>query len=242
MALCAGDDVRRTGVDRTIISYYDRLAPEYDRVRFGASYGRYVDAFERRVLRRWLPPAGAAVLEVGCGTGRLAEFASAACDASVESLRIAAAKRPGMPVFAADAEALPVRADSFDAVFALHVLMHLTKDAARAMLSEAARVVKPGGHVVADILSARRRRWNPPPPSAIGAWHGATAYEVGEIGALAAPFGLTLQNRQGLLALPVHRVPQALRAPLGGVDRALAALAPEWSSYVLLRFRKGQRP
>lgn len=73
--------------------YYDQLAPHYDQDRFGNSYGRYIDAMERAILRKWLaaiPPQE--VVDIGCGTGRLLDFAMTGVDASAAMLRVAADK------------------------------------------------------------------------------------------------------------------------------------------------------
>ena len=68
---------------QAVRAYYDGIAARYDESRFGNSYGRYLDAQERPLLRRWLPAVpGARVLDLACGTGRLLEFASLGVDAS----------------------------------------------------------------------------------------------------------------------------------------------------------------
>ena len=75
--------------------YYEQLAPRYDQDRFGNSYGRYIDAMERAILRKWLvaiPPQE--VLDLGCGTGRLLDFAMTGVDASPAMLQVAADKYP----------------------------------------------------------------------------------------------------------------------------------------------------
>lgn len=65
-----------------VVEYYDHLAKDYDRDRFGNSYGRFIDAEERAVLSRWKVKDSGRVLEVACGTGRSLDFAAAGCDAS----------------------------------------------------------------------------------------------------------------------------------------------------------------
>ena len=66
-----------------IRDYYDSLAKDYDRDRFGNSYGRYVDAMERKILCGWLgatPPGE--VIDIACGTGRFLDFAMTGVDIS----------------------------------------------------------------------------------------------------------------------------------------------------------------
>lgn len=77
-----------------VVEYYDHLAKDYDRDRFGNSYGRFIDAEERAVLSRWKVKDSGRVLEVACGTGRLLDFAAAGCDASSEMLAVAREKHP----------------------------------------------------------------------------------------------------------------------------------------------------
>ena len=98
------------------------------------------------------------VLDIGCGHGALsltlsesAGFDIVAMDileARVSSVRAKkAARDPGaaarVHIVRADAESLPYQDESFDAVAATEVLEHL--DEPGRMLSEAARVLRPGG-------------------------------------------------------------------------------------------------
>ncbi len=109
-----------------VIRYYDRVAEHYDADRFGNSYGRYIDAQERRVLKRWLAPAGnGLVLDLACGTGRLLDFATHGMDASPEMARIAGQKHPGKALRCGPAAKLGGFGIRFDAIFSLHLLMHL---------------------------------------------------------------------------------------------------------------------
>jgi len=220
--------------DRTIIQYYDRLAPTYDAERFGHSYGKFIDAQERAILARLLPPGAARVLDLGCGTGRLSEFATHGCDASVASLEIARG-RSDRTLVGADVTSLPFDAASFDAAFSFHLLMHLTPAVIAGFFCEAGRVLRPGGVLIADIPSALRRRLH---PRRDAGWHGATSLTTAQFRNLAAPAGLMLQQTVGVALLPVHRIPRRLRGGLARLDRQLAALAPACASYLVGRFVK----
>lgn len=134
---------------------FDRVADDYDRTRGGAERGAAAAA----AVLPLLPPAGP-VLEVGVGTGLVAAELTAGgrqvagLDLSLPMLRQAVARLPGR-VVAADGTRLPVRTGSVGAVVFIHVL-HLVGDLPAA-LSEAARVLLPGGRVVASVSPQEHR-------------------------------------------------------------------------------------
>ena len=125
---------------------FDRYAARYDELRpVDENWWQLFDAMvEAGKLR------GARVLEVGCGTGRLAAALEQravarvwAVDASAEM--VARAKELGVNARVARAEALPFKAGWFDAVV-MRMSLHLF-DRPRA-LAEAGRVLAPGGRLV----------------------------------------------------------------------------------------------
>lgn len=98
-------------------------------------------------------PAGAAVLELGCGNGKtlsaLARHSSGAVAIDVSPRAVALARqRPdtaSVHLAVADARHLPFCGETFDAVFIVHVAGHLTGPGRRALASEVRRVLLPGG-------------------------------------------------------------------------------------------------
>jgi SAM-dependent methyltransferase len=116
-------------------------------------------AYSRHRLDDWLekllPPRGEGLrlLDVGCGTGHhLFRYAArgfdvAGVDGSMEMLRHARRALPGAPLRMAAVDALPFRDESFDVVLSTEVLRYLP-DAAPSF-AEAARVLRPGGSLVA---------------------------------------------------------------------------------------------
>ena len=104
------------------------------------------------------PVAGRRVLDVGCGTGRLAALLAGAgaevvgVDLSPAMLAVAAQRAPGR-LACADAARLPLPDASVDAAVTVATL-EFTHDPA-AVLAEMARVVRPGGRVVAAVLNPR---------------------------------------------------------------------------------------
>jgi MPBQ/MSBQ methyltransferase len=96
--------------------------------------------------------AGAAVLEIGCGDGKTLaalprECKIAALDVSSQALHLARKVRRDAALILADASRLPFRDGSFDAIFAFHVTGHLLAKGRRALASEAARALAPGGRL-----------------------------------------------------------------------------------------------
>lgn len=103
----------------------------------------------------------AAIAEVGCGTGAVTRrLAQALPDARITAVDVdpailsrAARRNPGARITwkLASATALPLEDASFDAVVCSLVLHHLDPEPKAAALSEARRVLRPGGRLhVAD--------------------------------------------------------------------------------------------
>lgn len=99
------------------------------------------------------------VLDLGCGDGtHLARLRSERPAATVVGVDAEPGRLEDLPppVLCAAAAQLPVTTESVDAVLALHALYHLPDiDAA---LAEAARVLKPGGVLVASTNAADDKR------------------------------------------------------------------------------------
>lgn len=216
-----------------IAGYYSALAPTYDASRFGGSYGRALDREERAALVSWLEGTQR-VLDLGCGTGRTLDLASCGLDPSPQMLALARGRHAARPLVLGRACALPFPDASFDAVFALHVFMHLPKSGLAAALDEAFRVLRPGGTFVFDVPSQARRRWTGFRPEG---WHAGTAFEVEELRALA--YAWRFEEVRGLLALPLHRLPEAARPLAATVDGALGrSPMRRFCSYLLVRLER----
>jgi SAM-dependent methyltransferase len=139
-----------------IRDHYDR-GREDQRLRAGR--GRLELWRTRDVLRRWLPAPPARVLDVGGGSGVHAEWL-AADRYDVElidpvPLHVEQAERiQGVRAREGDARALDAADGSADAVLLLGPLYHLPDPADRRLaLSEAGRVVRPGGLVAVAVIS-----------------------------------------------------------------------------------------
>jgi SAM-dependent methyltransferase len=124
---------------------------------FDGRWGRYAWRVEAAALLRALGPlAGRAVVEVGCGTGRLAAMladrgaAVVGVDADPAMLAVAATRAPRR-LLCADAGHLPLPDKAADAAVAVATL-EFTTDPAR-VLAEMARVTRPGGRLVVAVLN-----------------------------------------------------------------------------------------
>jgi SAM-dependent methyltransferase len=153
------------------------MSHEPDRWPEAAGYERYMGRWSRPVAQEfvvWLAaPAGARWLDAGCGTGVL-------CAAALEggaarevlgldrALPLAAAARSSLAgraarVAVADAQALPARDRDFDLAVSGLVLNLVPEPGL--MLSEMARVVRPGGTVAVYVwdyavgMELLRRFW-----------------------------------------------------------------------------------
>jgi SAM-dependent methyltransferase len=126
---------------------YDSWAPSYD------TTDNPVFDLDEAVLLPILDalPAGAAI-DAMCGTGRYAAHLAArghavrGFDTSLRMLEVARSKLPGVPFGIADVSALPVPDKSADVLVNALSLCHV-EDLAPAF-DEAARVLRPGGHLL----------------------------------------------------------------------------------------------
>jgi ubiquinone/menaquinone biosynthesis C-methylase UbiE len=138
-------------------TYYDGFSAWYERERH-LPYHRMLDDLEVEIVERYA--AGRDALEIGCGTGlildRVARFARHARGIDLSSGMLERARDRGLVVAQASATSLPVATASVDVAYSFKVLAHVP-DVAGA-LAEMARVVRPGGHVIAEFYNARSLR------------------------------------------------------------------------------------
>jgi SAM-dependent methyltransferase len=206
---------RASAEHKSVVQYYDELAERYDRDRFLNAYGAYADAQERRILRRWLAPISRGrILDLACGTGRLLDLATHGLDASAAMVRIARSKHPGKPIHCGPAIELEQLSVRFEAIFCLHLFMHLSPGEIEGLFRVCLDQLQPGGSFIFDVPTSLRRRLTGFQP---GGWHGGTALSWAEVRALAGA-GWRHRADRGVLFFPVHRLPSRLRPAFRRVD------------------------
>jgi SAM-dependent methyltransferase len=138
---------------RIVSAGYDALAPRWREWTSGVEgdpWERFVGELSARL------PAGARVLDLGCGDGaktrRLSErFDVVAVDLSPEQLRRARAAAPGASFLEADIVDLDFDSESVDAVTAFYSFMHVPRTEQPRLLARIAHWLRPGGLLVAPM-------------------------------------------------------------------------------------------
>ena len=153
----------REARERGAVEYFARHADEWDELRALLAPAEEVEA---ALLTALAGDALGAALDIGTGTGRIAELLGedaahvVALDNSPEMLRVARARLQDLSgerveLVQGDFNALPFPAASFDTVV-LHQVLHFAQDPALA-LREAARVTRPGGRIAIADFAAHAR-------------------------------------------------------------------------------------
>lgn len=220
-----------------IQDYYNKLAKDYNKSRFGNSYGEFLNKQEENLiipLLKLFDPMK--ILNLGCGTGRFMEYCNYGLDFSEQMLNQAIESYPSKDFTLSDAAATNFPDYSFDLVLSMHVIMHLNKEKSKTVFDEVFRLLRPGGRFIFDVPSKTRR------DSLKGhhnkSWHGSNAYTISEI---KETFGENweLIDQKGILFLPIHRFPNAIRSYFFGIDTFLCRnLSPDYASYMLIVMQK----
>jgi ubiquinone/menaquinone biosynthesis C-methylase UbiE len=138
-------------------AYYDEFAGWYEKERH-LPYHRMLDDLEVDLVERY--GFGKTILEVGCGTGlilhRTARFARHAFGIDLSAGMLVKAQQRGLRVAQASATDLPIATASVDVAYSFKVLAHIPD--IQGALREMARVVRPGGWVLAEFYNARSLR------------------------------------------------------------------------------------
>lgn len=116
--------------------------------------------------------SGARVLDAGCGAGRMSRYLAdrgahvEGVDLSPNMVRMARRDHPDLTFAVAPLTALPYPDHAFDGVLLWYSIIHTPPEGQAAIFAEAARVLRPGGHVLVgfqcgegtrDVAPAYRR-------------------------------------------------------------------------------------
>jgi ubiquinone/menaquinone biosynthesis C-methylase UbiE len=147
----------RRAYDAMAAAYHDRFPDlraeqPLDRAVIGA-FAQYVRA-----------GGGSAVLDAGCGTGRLIGplrglgLSVTGVDLSPGMLAVARSVHPDVELAAADLRRMPFAADHFAGVVAWYSLINCSPADLAQALAEIARVLRPGGHLLTGFQSGTGSR------------------------------------------------------------------------------------
>lgn len=223
----------------TVRDHFEAIAGEYDRWKERSSY--YYSLLSE--IYREFVPAGADVLEVGCGTGTLLQSLlprrGVGIDISARMIEIASAKFPDLAFFVVDAERLAL-AETFDFIIVPDVIEHLSD--VEAMLRAVRGRCRPGGRV---IVSCVNPLWAPvlhlaerlglKMPEGEHRWLPAR-----ELTELAREAGFSVAGSHGRILCP-KRVP-LIAAPLNRLAARFRFLAPLCLTQVLILKPRGAPP
>lgn len=223
-------------MNEEIKRYYNDLASTYDANRFNNSYGKYIDHQERLFLNSFLPKTSSEkILDLGCGTGRFLDFANFGVDISPNMIEVAKTKFPDKEIKEGSVSSIPFQDDFFDAVFSLHVIMHLNKEITESFLNESHKKLNANGTLIFDFPSKKRRRatnYN------AENWHAANHFSMKDILKMTEDHWV-LKNYQGLLFIPIHRLPSPTRRFFIKLDSLLCkSFLKEYASYLIVELEK----
>jgi len=171
----------------------DKVAKEYDAVRFSGAAGQVFNDLERRTIVRAFAgvTVGSRIADVPCGTGRLAEPLLAAgykvhgMDISPQMLSVAAGRLSrfgnAFTTEVADAKAMTRGHDQYDAVLCARVLMHFELDEQIEFLRGVTQITR-GPIVITHSFSSPYQRFRRSIKRTLGhqppARHPVTASEI----------------------------------------------------------------
>ncbi len=228
-------------------AYYDAFAKGYDKGR-DKGYHALLDELESGLVVRHAH--GGDVLEAGCGTGlimeRITPFVKSVTGVDLSAGMLRHARARGLNVVQASITTMPLRSNSFDAVYSFKVLAHIPPIVEA--LAEMGRLVRPGGVLIAEFYnpnSIRGVMWRLKPAGRVAP--GVTEKDVYvrfDTPAQARaylPSGFTVVGERGarvVTLLPqLHRIP-ALGTALRAMESELADPLARLGSFYSLVARK----
>ncbi|UHO38915.1 methyltransferase domain-containing protein [Chryseobacterium capnotolerans] len=210
-----------------ILEYYSNLAESYDENRFGNSYGKYIDQQERAFLTSFFKDKKyTKVLDLGCGTGRLLNFATHGTDFSENMLNVSRQKHSDKILAVGEISAIPFH-EEFDCIFCFHVIMHQNQEETKAFLNECYQKLNKNGTLIFDYPVKRRKKAVSPQED----WHAGNSFSVSDIADLSKDLW-NIKNTTGVLFFPIHRFPKSIRKSFLSLDNFLCrTFLKNWASY-----------
>lgn len=221
-------------IKNQIHQYYNNLAKTYDENRFENSYGKYIDEQERYFLNLFFKnKKHSKVLDLGCGTGRLLNFATHGVDFSQEMLNIAQEKFPDKTLKIGDISNIPFE-ENFDCIFCFHVIMHQSRQETDNFLNESRKKLNKDGILIFDYPIKARRKVSSPQED----WHASNSFTPNEILDLIKSDWEIVETK-GILFFPIHRLPKALRTMFLPLDLLICkTFLKNWASYQIVVMKK----
>ncbi len=146
-------------------AHFDEIATVYDESLPPHVVEHYLR--KRAAFVQALSPAGSAVVDVGCGTGALAQrlaergYRVTGVDPSAGMLDVMRSRTPQVIAVEAWGTELPLADDSFDLALTVATMHHVAlPDAVRQTLAEMVRVTRPGGRVLIWDHNPRNPYWS----------------------------------------------------------------------------------
>jgi SAM-dependent methyltransferase len=142
--------------DTTKFTYKDKVEDAVSFSGKGLDYYTKVKAsFVSKVVKRHLPNVSKPrILDVGCGHGYIHSFLKehaweiTGVETAAEVLALAKQENPENAYIAYDGRSLPFANESFDVALAVCVMHHVPPEQWSGFISEAKRVLRPGGQVL----------------------------------------------------------------------------------------------
>lgn len=217
-----------------VLEYYNQLAPKYDENRFENSYGKYIDAQERRFLKSFFSKNKfSKILDLGCGTRRLLNFATHGLDFSAEMLKVAKDKFPEKFLKVGEISNINLE-ENFGCIFSFHVLMHQTKSETALFLKECHKKLEKNGVLIFDYPTRSRSKVK----NGENKWHAKNAFSDAEILELVKD-DYKILKISGILFFPIHQFPNSLRKFFMPLDIFLCnTFLKKWASYNIVVLEK----
>jgi ubiquinone/menaquinone biosynthesis C-methylase UbiE len=141
---------------KRFVDWYEEMAKS--RFANAFAYGRHkIDVLLDEALKE--QPAGAHILDVGCGTGEYVRrttelgFKASGLEPADAMREVAIIKNPEASIVSGVATELPYPDESFDLVICIEVLRYLNLSDIRQALRELRRVLRPGGTMFLTMVN-----------------------------------------------------------------------------------------